>query len=123
MKPYFFHFFDGESCSADDIGLELDSPERAYLEAARSAKAMWAELLEDRCDPLRCAFVVAGEDGKELFRFEFAELIENCRPAKDNAVGPAGVRSRKLTDHHRRATDARSNTGSPIEGDRRSSRL
>lgn len=120
MKLYFFHFFDGKSCSTDDIGLELDSSEQAYLEAARSAKAMWSELLEDRCDPMRCSFHVADADGKELFRFEFAELVENCRAPQKPALRPTEVLARNFADHHRRVTDAHSGIGSTVEEVRKS---
>jgi hypothetical protein len=85
MPTYFFHFFDGNSRSEDDMGLELASAEAAYLEAFAAARAMWAELLADRRDPTRCAFEIADETGAILYRVGFSEVLESCRqsgPAK-----------------------------------------
>ena len=51
MAMFFFHFIDGGDRTEDDMGLELSSPETAYLEAVAGAQSMWAELLARRSDP------------------------------------------------------------------------
>ena len=106
MARFFFHFFDGEARSDDEWGLELAGTEQAYLEAVAAARAMWPELLVARTDPTNCAFEVVDELGRQLFRLEFAELLDGCRDA------PAPVHSREiihraLEETHRRAATAR----------------
>ena len=82
MAHFFFHFCDGDSRSRDELGLELDTAEQAYLEAFAAAKSMWPELLGARCNPLDCAFEVTDAHDALLFRLPFAELVEVCRPPR-----------------------------------------
>ena len=85
MLRYFFDFFDGATWSQDDVGIELDSAEKAYLEAYEGARGMWAELMDGKRNPGACAFDVRGPDGQSLFRFHFTELlgIKSGAPAPD----------------------------------------
>ena len=80
MPLFFFNFFDGHTVDADTFGLELVDAETAYLEAVAGARSMWTELLARSVDPTKCAFEVTDEDGIELYRVRFAELIDSCHP-------------------------------------------
>ncbi len=108
MAKFFFHFFDGECRSDDNSGLELPGTEEAYLEAVAAARAMWPELLTARCDASRCAFLVDSENGAELFRLDFSELLDDCRPSAVNPARSNAVLIRRLEETHRRASTARS---------------
>lgn len=108
MARFFFHFFNGESRSEDELGLELAGAEEAYIEAAEAARGMWPELLAARCDPRHCAFEIEGEDGAGLFRLSFSELLDDCRGAAVRPARPSEVLLSKLHETHRRATSSRS---------------
>lgn len=112
MSLFFFHFFDGETLSHDELGLELPSADAAYVEAAAAARGMWPELLATRCDPLRCAFDITSEGGEELFRLRFSELVDNCRtPGRKPAFATL---TRNLEETHRRATSAKADFRSSV---------
>lgn len=106
MARFFFDFFDGESRSEDEWGLELAGPEQAYFEAVAAARAMWPELLAARSDPLRCAFEVADERGVQLFRLEFAELLNGYRAAGDGPAHAAEIRGCTPRGGHRHPNTA-----------------
>jgi hypothetical protein len=105
MAHFFFHFSDGESRARDEIGLELDTVEQAYLEAFETARSMWPELLAARCNPLDCLFEVADADGAVLFRLPFSELFDACRPPRAPQPGSELLMSIEAT--HTRAQAAR----------------
>ncbi|WP_338241383.1 DUF6894 family protein [Aurantiacibacter hainanensis] len=102
MALYFFHFFDGESLELDEIGLDLSSAEAAYVEATKGARAMWAELLAQRRDPLLCRFSIEDECGIELFELPFSELLDDCRRTDKRPLRSHEELSRELGDSHRR---------------------
>jgi hypothetical protein len=106
MPRFFFDFFDGQSWSADEHGLDLDSAEQAYLEAFAGARSMWAELSDGHRDPSACAFEVKGTDGKAVLRFDFAELLGKREPpARPDLPHSALVRT--LDETHRHAENVR----------------
>ena len=119
MARFFFHFFDGEAYSYDEVGLELASAEDAYLEAVSAAGEMWQELLVERQNPLRCAFEITGEDGPTLFRVEFVELLDSAQPYPDPAPLDTAI-ARALTETHLRASQAKDDLRSSFEQVRKS---
>jgi hypothetical protein len=115
MTKFFFHFWDGETRSDDEWGLDLGGPERAYLEAVATARAMWSELMTARIDPMRCAFEIEDEGGERLFRLDFSELLDStanapARPLRAREAVVAG-----LKDSHGRAMRARSELRSSFD--------
>jgi len=119
MALFFFNLCDGETQTIDEDGLELTSSEDAYLEAVSAARGMWGELLASRINPLRCAFNVTNETGHTLFRVEFPELLEQCRPADPGSPPLAGV-MQSLERVHERANAARAEIASSLAQVRRS---
>jgi hypothetical protein len=105
MAQFFFHFFDGKSRSRDELGLELDTAEQAYLEAFGAAQAMWPELLAARSNPLDCAFDVTDANDAVLFRLPFAELVDACR--RPSAPGPESELRQAIEATHVRAQTAK----------------
>lgn len=79
MPRYHFNFIDDTAYMADEIGVELDSAETAFLEAFRGAQDIWHERLRQRRDPRACSFQVTDAKGAMLFVLPFAEVLESCR--------------------------------------------
>ena len=105
MAHFYFHFSDGESQTRDELGLELDTAEQAYLEAFATTRSMWPELLAARCNPLDCSFEVADANGAVLFRLPFSELFDACRPPR--APGAQSQLRQSIAATHVRARAAR----------------
>ena len=105
MAHFFFHFCDGESQARDEVGLEFETAEQAYLEAFATARSMWPELLAARCNPLDCFFNVTDASGAVLFRLPFTELFDACRPTR--APGPESELRQSIEATHVRAQTAR----------------
>ena len=106
MPRFFFDFFDGQTWSADEHGLDLASAEEAYLEAFAGARSMWPELTDGHRDPSGCAFEIRVADGESVFRFDFIELLGNHeRAASPDVPNAAIVRSLHATQ--RKALAAR----------------
>jgi hypothetical protein len=114
MAKFFFHFVDGDERCDDEWGLDLVGPEQAYLEAVAAARAMWAELLAARTDPMRCAFEIEDENGAQLFRLDFSELLDGSHALRRGA-GASEVIVRRLEETHRRATDAKAELHSSFD--------
>jgi hypothetical protein len=89
----------------DEIGLELDSIEQAYVEAFATALSMWPELLAARCNPLDRSFEVTDASDKLLFRLPFSELVDACRPLR--APGPDSELRQSIDATYLRAQTAR----------------
>ena len=106
MPRFFYDFFDGETWSEDEVGLELASSEQAYLEAFAGARSMWPELIDGKRDPRACAFEIKGENGLELLRFDFTELLGDDGATQVQDV-PHAAMIRALEETHVRAKVAR----------------
>ena len=106
MPQFFFHFSDAGEIENDEIGVEFDSVEQAYLEAVATARSLWPELLSARRDPSRCAFEITNAEGAVLFHLPFSELLEGDRePALSRPV--TIELHKRLTETHARAQLAR----------------
>lgn len=114
MPRFFFHFSDGQTWSEDDVGLEFGSAEQAFVGAYAAARDMWKELI-GKCDPRSCAFDIRNEDGESLLQFEFSELLgpELDRLTRKIAAGPL---THVIEATHRRASRAREEFNSSLEG-------
>jgi hypothetical protein len=76
MPKYYFHVRDGGQTSEDDIGVELPNAIAAHHEATIAAREILAEKVSqgDLIDGQ--VFVVAGEDGRELFELPFRKILD-----------------------------------------------
>lgn len=78
MPHFYFHYREDEKFHIDEMGIQPASVEAAFLRAYEGALDMWSELLRQRRDPRRSAFVVTDQDGKVMFEYPFAEALESC---------------------------------------------
>jgi hypothetical protein len=107
VARFFFNFFDGESLSEDETGVELPSIEFAYLEAGATALQMWPELLSEGIAPLDCAFDIVNDMGQLLMRFEFIDVINPVRIGASAPAAPLEVMCSDIAHTHRRAQQAK----------------
>lgn len=106
MPTYFYDFFDGQSWFDEDLGLEFESPEQAYVEAFEGARSMLPELIDSHRDVSACAFAVRAEEGEILFRLAFSELFDRPAPPGVRDL-PGAAMARALEQTHRRVGVAR----------------
>ena len=113
MPRFFYDFFDGDTWSQDEVGLDFPSAEHACLEAFEAARGMWRDLADGRRDPSACAFDIKSDGGESLFRFEFSELLG--RRSWQGSDAPVTAIIRKIEENHRRAIEARSGIQQSLE--------
>ncbi len=104
MPRYHFNFFDDTAYFADEVGVELDSVETAFLEAFRGAQDIWHERLRQRRDPRACSFDVTDHQGAVLFVLPFAEVLDSCRRRTGPVEAPRFVDAMSNTGRTRRLT-------------------
>lgn len=107
MARFFFNFFDGESLTEDETGVELPSIELAFLEAGTTALQMWPELLAEGVAPLDCAFDIMNPLGELLARFEFIDVINPVRIGASTPAVSLEVMCSDIAHTHRRAQQAK----------------
>lgn len=103
MPLFYFNFRDENELLPDANGIVFDSIEEAYLEAFQGAQQIWAEMLQKRKDPMRCAFEIADAAGRVLMVLPFSEVLETCtgngpaKPKRHRKTARANVdRSKQL---------------------------
>ena len=79
MPTCYFHFRNRSVVEEDDIGVEFQSLEEAYLGAFDTAQEMWTELLRQRTDPLGCSFEIAGHTGRLLLTEPFDQVLRTAQ--------------------------------------------
>ncbi len=94
MPRFHLHLTGLRWTAHDDDGAEFESLEHAYLEAFRSAREIWHELLLQREDPRACAFEITDGAGEPLMTVPLTEVLEACRgspsePPPAPTSGPA----------------------------------
>lgn len=120
MPIFYFHFVDGDDRCDDQAGIEFASAEAAYMGAIDGARGMWAELLDARRNPRRCAFEIADQAGNFLFRVDFSELLDACEPPSAKLAKPAAPILVALHDTHSRVMIARQELSSTMNSVRAS---
>lgn len=120
MPLFYFHFWDGENFSLDDLGIELPGADFAYVEAAKAAQAMWSELLSERHDPQACRFHVEDASGAEIFDLRFSELMERCNRNLMPQPAELGTIRRALEQTYSRAANARTDVRASLDNVHRS---
>ena len=76
MPLFYFHLTVSGERSPDDLGVEFESVEAAYLDAFATAREMWSELLQRREDPTTHCFEICNADGELLLTLPFTEVLE-----------------------------------------------
>lgn len=98
MPLFYFHLLVGKERYPDDLGVEFDSVEAAYLDAFRAAQEMWSELLKDGKDPTTHGFEISDADGKVLLTLPFKEVLEATRkPTPHSRTISASINLIELT--------------------------
>ena len=78
MPRFYFNYREQNEYAVDDVGIEFDTLELAYLDAFNSAREMWPELMLLRVDPRTASFEILNEAGHLLAVISFGEALENC---------------------------------------------
>jgi hypothetical protein len=76
MARYHFNFRDGDTLDVDDVGIEFENVEEAYLAAYHAIGEMLPERISARRDPLDCAFEITDHRGAALITVPFSEVLE-----------------------------------------------
>jgi hypothetical protein len=80
MPRFFFNYRERDEYTVDDIGVDFETFELAYLDGFNAAGQMWPEIMARRIDPRTCAFEILDGSGHLLAVLNFNELLENCSP-------------------------------------------
>lgn len=75
MPRFYFHLQRPDGLMSDDVGMELPSPEVAYLEACKAITDTIVELVADGFNPAHCAFHVADQRGECLWTVPMLERV------------------------------------------------
>jgi len=98
MPLFYFHLLVGKQRYPDDMGIEFDSLEAAYLNAFEGMREMWVELLKEGDDPTTRSFEISDSDGKILLIVPFTEVLEAARkPAPRSLTVTASINLIELT--------------------------
>ena len=79
MPLYYFHFAVGRKRYPDELGVQFDSVEAAYLDAFRAAEEMWIELIKKGEDPTTGSFEICDTNGDLLLILPFKEVLKPVR--------------------------------------------
>jgi len=87
MPLFFFHLRTPSCLEEDELGLELDDVETAYLDACRAFPPMATDLLDCGHEPLGCSFEITNGAGELLMEVPFSEAISAKRRRVANDRG------------------------------------
>lgn len=82
MPVFFFDLETADKFERDQVGVQFDSVEAAFLGAHEAAVAMIVELLRDRRDASRHRFEVRNEHGLVVLELPFLEVLHPRSAAK-----------------------------------------
>ena len=91
MPLFFFDLAAPGSLERDEVGVEFEHLEAAYLDGCKAALEISMEMLRDRRDPNGTAFLVRDAQGRRLMEIPFAEMLRP-RPPGRPASAPIDVR-------------------------------
>ncbi|AWN42629.1 DUF6894 family protein [Methylobacterium durans] len=75
MPLFYFHLHALSKLRQDEIGLELDSVEAAYLAAYHSVPGVAAELVREGLDPSQFKYVITNAKDRHLMTLPFSEAL------------------------------------------------
>ncbi|MER2263722.1 DUF6894 family protein [Methylobacterium oxalidis] len=76
MPLFYFHLEGPLGLHPDEIGLELESVEAAYLRAYHSVPGMAAELVRKGLDPFQFKYVITNAKDRYLMTLPFPEALD-----------------------------------------------
>jgi hypothetical protein len=79
MSQFYLHLRTPAGLDRDDIGLDLDGVETAYLDAYATIPAMSADLLRQGADPYQHAFEIMDAKDNFLMEVPFYEVLDRRR--------------------------------------------
>lgn len=97
MPRFFFNYRERDSYSVDDVGVDFDSFEMAYIDAFDAARAMWSDMMKRRVDPRRSSFEILDGEGNLLAILNFNEVLESC--TRNDPVPPHKAQEAFLRGH------------------------
>jgi hypothetical protein len=81
MPRFFFHLRSPTGLERDDIGLDLDGVEAAYLGAYAAIPEMTLDLLREKANPYQHAFEIMDAAGNLLMEVLFSEVLNSGQKA------------------------------------------
>jgi hypothetical protein len=75
MRKFFIHLDMDGTLQRDQIGIDCEGPELAYMHACRAIPELAAAMLRARQDPMRCRFRIENDHGEEMFDVPFSEVV------------------------------------------------
>ncbi|MDP4026757.1 hypothetical protein Q8W71_29560 [Methylobacterium sp. NEAU 140] len=79
MPLFLFHLRTPDGLDRDDLGVEFESLEAAYLDVCVTIQEMAADYVRQGVNPLPFAFVIADAAEAELMEVPFAERLRDGR--------------------------------------------
>ncbi len=79
MPRFYFHLRTPNGTEPDEIGLDLDGVEDAYLDAYASIPSMMPDMLRQKASPYQYAFEIMDASGNLLMEVPFAEVLDRAR--------------------------------------------
>lgn len=75
MPTFYIHFSDGRQTFPNDMGLEFDTLEQAYLGVCAGIPEMAHDLLVKRQDPMTAAYIIVDAKGRTLMTVPFTDVL------------------------------------------------
>lgn len=75
MPIFYFHLRTKDGIEMDDIGIELENAESAYLAACAAIPGISIELVRRKSSPLQYAFQVSNAEGHVYWEVPFGEAL------------------------------------------------
>jgi hypothetical protein len=75
MGRFFFHVKTPDKLQRDQIGVDFESTEEAFLNAHEAIPGLAADLLQEGIDPMACEIIVEDEKQQQLFVLPFSEYL------------------------------------------------
>lgn len=113
MPHYFFDLVGPQGVEADEVGLEFNSLEFAYLEADRAARAIAAEMLHARTSPAGHYFALRDAARRLVIEVPFEDFLRRRRPPPAVHANTS-IRTR-LADTIRRNRELRAEISTGLE--------
>ncbi|MDR7037783.1 hypothetical protein J2X36_002534 [Methylobacterium sp. BE186] len=76
MPLFFFHLLTDDGLEHDDIGLDLESVEVAYLEAMKAIPGVVYDFGARGRRPLHYAFEIVDAEGRHVMKVPFQEILD-----------------------------------------------
>ncbi len=91
MPRFFYHLYSDTGVSRDAVGIVFPDEDGAILEAVRAARHLLRAPAEARTSWTGWRLEVADENGRRVFRLDFADLARRLSHKGSGALNDAGT--------------------------------